>query len=162
MDTGDNESISSDGITPRKSVKRAWKRLEVRSRSTCQSSQYLSCAQNERKWLATQLKFEFTEEERRSLFEQWNVATDAKERKIRLIRKLWSAETVRHGMPCHYEAFLHGWALQGAAGNGKERASRAEAAGKRRRRGRSTGSHFSSTVSWCVILRRLHVTSSSF
>ena len=106
MESGDNESISSDGIAPRKSVKRAWKRLEVRSRSTCQTSQYVPCMQNERKWLATQLKFEFTEEERRSLFEQWNVATDAKERKIRLIRKLWSAETVRRAMTSLREVLL--------------------------------------------------------
>eukprot|EP00210_Caulerpa_lentillifera_P006487 g6198.t2 len=49
---------------------------------------------NERRWLAAQLKTEFNTEEREMLFKEWGVPLDVKERKLKLICKLWSRETI--------------------------------------------------------------------
>lgn len=49
----------------------------------------------ERKSLAAQLKWNLTEGEREELFREWDVDVDKKERKLQLVFKLWSPETVR-------------------------------------------------------------------
>eukprot|EP00884_Botryococcus_braunii_P023657 jgi/Botrbrau1/9976/Bobra.0012s0070.1 len=49
----------------------------------------------ERKWLAQQFKWDFTPEEREDMFLQWNVHRDSKERKLQLLRRVWSPGVVR-------------------------------------------------------------------
>ncbi|KAK9847039.1 hypothetical protein WJX84_002496 [Apatococcus fuscideae] len=45
----------------------------------------------ERRFLASQLKVEYTAEERDELFLKWNIYKDSKERKLQLVRQLWAA-----------------------------------------------------------------------
>eukprot|EP00891_Asterochloris_glomerata_P003556 jgi/Astpho2/3556/fgenesh1_pg.00057_%23_33_t len=49
----------------------------------------------ERRWLAQQMKYEFTPEERADLFVSWNVHRDSRERKLQLTRQLWAPTTIR-------------------------------------------------------------------
>lgn len=49
----------------------------------------------ERKWLAQQVKWDFTPEEREDMFLAWNVHRDSKQRKLQLIKRLWAPETLR-------------------------------------------------------------------
>ncbi|GMH45810.1 hypothetical protein BSKO_13773 [Bryopsis sp. KO-2023] len=49
----------------------------------------------ERRWLAVQLKWMYNEEARVDLFKEWGVPLNAKERKMKLMNKLWDDETVR-------------------------------------------------------------------
>jgi hypothetical protein len=63
----------------------------------------LSCAVNcscraldwERKSLAAGLKWNLTETEREELYRAWGVNADTKERKLQLVFKLWSRETLQ-------------------------------------------------------------------
>lgn len=45
----------------------------------------------ERRFLASQLKVEYSAEERDELFLKWNIYKDSKERKLQLVRQLWAA-----------------------------------------------------------------------
>ncbi|KAK9863519.1 hypothetical protein WJX84_000419 [Apatococcus fuscideae] len=45
----------------------------------------------ERRFLASQLKVEYSSEERDELFLKWNIYRDSKERKLQLVRQLWTA-----------------------------------------------------------------------
>ncbi|KAK9830021.1 hypothetical protein WJX72_009242 [[Myrmecia] bisecta] len=49
----------------------------------------------ERKFLAQQLKWDCTPEEREEMFLQWNVHRDSKERKLQLVRRLWSPPVIQ-------------------------------------------------------------------
>ena len=49
----------------------------------------------ERRWLAAQMKWDFTAEERLELFTEFGVSSDGKERKLQLVRKLWAPDTIR-------------------------------------------------------------------
>lgn len=52
-------------------------------------------SQWEQKWLAQQVKWDFTADEREEMFLQWNVHKESKQRKLQLIKCLWSAKTLR-------------------------------------------------------------------
>ncbi|KAL0046102.1 hypothetical protein WJX82_002585 [Trebouxia sp. C0006] len=49
----------------------------------------------ERRWLAAQMKWDFTSDERLELFTEFGVSSDGKERKLQLVRKLWAPDTIR-------------------------------------------------------------------
>jgi hypothetical protein len=49
----------------------------------------------ERKSLAAGLKWNLTELEREELYQSWGVDADTKERKLQLVFKLWSKETLQ-------------------------------------------------------------------
>ena len=49
----------------------------------------------ERRWLAAQMKWDFTAEERLELFAEFGVSPEGKERKLQLVRKLWAPDTIR-------------------------------------------------------------------
>lgn len=49
----------------------------------------------ERKSLAAGLKWNLTEPEREELYRSWGVDPDTKERKLQLVFKLWSKETLQ-------------------------------------------------------------------
>lgn len=49
----------------------------------------------ERKSLAAGLKWNLTEPEREELYRSWAVDPDTKERKLQLVFKLWSKETLQ-------------------------------------------------------------------
>jgi hypothetical protein len=49
----------------------------------------------EQKWLAQQVKWDFTTEEREEMFLAWNIHRESKQRKLQLIKCLWSAKTLR-------------------------------------------------------------------
>lgn len=49
----------------------------------------------EQKWLAQQVKWDFTADEREELFLTWNIHKESKQRKLQLIKCLWSAKTLR-------------------------------------------------------------------
>lgn len=51
----------------------------------------------ERRWLAAQMKWDFTADERLELFTEFGVSADGKERKLQLVRKLWAPDTIRWG-----------------------------------------------------------------
>ena len=49
----------------------------------------------ERRWLAAQMKWDFTPDERLDLFTEFGISSDGKERKLQLVRKLWAPDTIR-------------------------------------------------------------------
>lgn len=49
----------------------------------------------ERKSLAAGLKWNLTEAEREELYRTWGVDADTKERKLQLVFKLWSKDTLQ-------------------------------------------------------------------
>lgn len=53
----------------------------------------------EQKWLAQQVKWDFTADEREELFLTWNIHKESKQRKLQLIKCLWSAKTLRLANP---------------------------------------------------------------
>ena len=62
----------------------------------------------ERRWLAAQMKWEFSPEERLDLFTQFGVPSDGKERKLQLVRRLWAPDTIR-GTHTVWYSLLQGW-----------------------------------------------------
>ena len=55
----------------------------------------------ERRWLAAQMKWDFTPDERLELFTEFGVSSDGKERKLQLVRKLWAPDTIRWNAKHH-------------------------------------------------------------
>lgn len=49
----------------------------------------------EQKWLAQQVKWDFSAEEREEMFLTWNIHKESKQRKLQLIKCLWSGKTLR-------------------------------------------------------------------
>ena len=47
------------------------------------------------KWLAQQVKWDFSPEEREEMFLAWNIHRESKQRKLQLIKRLWSTEILR-------------------------------------------------------------------
>lgn len=60
-----------------------------------ESSKALRKLDWERRWLAAQMKWDFTPEERLDLFNEFGVSVDGKERKLQLVKKLWAPDTIR-------------------------------------------------------------------
>ena len=60
-----------------------------------ESSKALRKLDWERRWLAAQMKWDFTPEERLDLFNEFGISSDGKERKLQLVRKLWAPDTIR-------------------------------------------------------------------
>ena len=56
----------------------------------------------EQKWLAQQVKWDFTADEREEMFLTWNIHKESKQRKLQLIKCLWSAKTLRYLPVCHH------------------------------------------------------------
>ena len=60
-----------------------------------ESSKALRKLDWERRWLAAQMKWDFSPEERLELFAEFGVSPEGKERKLQLVRKLWAPHTIR-------------------------------------------------------------------
>ena len=51
----------------------------------------------EQKWLSGLVRWDTDEKEREDMFLAWNVHRESKQRKLQLIRRIWSPETLRCG-----------------------------------------------------------------
>lgn len=55
----------------------------------------------EKQWLASQLKWEYEEEDRLKILDAWGVSRDVKKRKVELMSKIWSGDITQSGR--HHE-----------------------------------------------------------
>lgn len=65
----------------------------------------------EQKWLSGQIKWDTDEQEREEMFLSWNVHRESKQRKLQLIRRIWSPETLRYGLFLSSNFVMSIWAI---------------------------------------------------